>query len=465
MKSKKRRIIQGGMGVGVSNYKLAREVSLNGGLGIVSGTGLKTVFIRRLQLGDKDMLKALEAFPNQEISEKAFKRHFSEEGKLENHNFKLSPMFGLDSPKSLIERNILANFAEVYLAKLGHNEPVGINYLEKIQLPHLSSIYGAMLAGVDVITMGAGIPRQVPNILDRLSEGKDVSYKLFVEGATKDWETFFDPKTFLETEELKRPDFLGIVSSNTLAQTLKQKSYGTIDGLIIEGHTAGGHNATPRRKGTTFYGEPEYTDKDEVNLEKIRRLELPYWLAGSYGSPDKLKFAIEQGAEGIQVGTLFALADESGITKDFKEKILRYIKENKADIYTDPKASPTGFPFKVFRIKGSSSDEEVVQCRDRICDLGYLRTLYETEEGKLGYRCPSEPVEDFLRKGGKLEDTVGRLCVCNALSSNIGIGQINPNGEVEPFLITSGKDIKGVEKLISDKQSYSVKDVMNYLNS
>lgn len=47
-------IIQGGMGAGVSNWKLARAVSSAGQLGVVSGTALDTIMIRRLQDGDLD---------------------------------------------------------------------------------------------------------------------------------------------------------------------------------------------------------------------------------------------------------------------------------------------------------------------------------------------------------------------------------------------------------------------------
>ena len=46
------RLIQGGMGVYVSNWRLARAVSELGHLGVVSGTCLDTVLIRRLADGD-----------------------------------------------------------------------------------------------------------------------------------------------------------------------------------------------------------------------------------------------------------------------------------------------------------------------------------------------------------------------------------------------------------------------------
>jgi len=46
------KIIQCGMGVAISNWKLARAVSRPGQLGVVSGTGIETILVRRLQLGD-----------------------------------------------------------------------------------------------------------------------------------------------------------------------------------------------------------------------------------------------------------------------------------------------------------------------------------------------------------------------------------------------------------------------------
>jgi len=51
---------------------------------------------------------------------------------------------------------VLGQLAEVFLAREGHENPVGINFLEKVQMPHLSSIYGAMLAGVGLRDHGGG---------------------------------------------------------------------------------------------------------------------------------------------------------------------------------------------------------------------------------------------------------------------------------------------------------------------
>ena len=46
------KIIQGGMGVRISSWKLAREVSKRGELGVISGTAMDVVFVRTLQDGE-----------------------------------------------------------------------------------------------------------------------------------------------------------------------------------------------------------------------------------------------------------------------------------------------------------------------------------------------------------------------------------------------------------------------------
>ena len=46
----------------------------------------------------------------------------------------------------------------------------------------------------------------------------------------------------------------------------------------------------------------------------------------------------------------------------------------------------------------------------------------------------------YLRKGGAIEDTVGRKCLCNALAANVGLAQTRKDGFVEPTLVTLGSN-------------------------
>ncbi len=464
------KIIQGGMGAGVSGWQLAKAVSRMGQLGVVSGTALDQILARRLQQGDPGghLRRALQHFPNTEMVDRTLDAFYIPGGKSETTPYIKYPLITLESNQMLQELTILSNFAEVFLAKEGHKNPVGVNLLEKIQLPNLFALYGAMLAGVDYVIMGAGIPREIPGVLDRLSEHKNVSLKIFVEEAavSDDFRVSFDPKTFFKQKlpVLKRPKFIAIISSVTLAVMMKKKATGKVDGFVIEAPVAGGHNAPPRGKLTlNDKGEPVYGQRDVVDFEKIKALDLPFWLAGSWGKPEKLKEAIAFGAQGIQIGTAFAFSEESGFSTALKTKIIQSILQGDAAVFTDPAASPTGFPFKVLFVNGTLSDKNVYQARHRVCDLGYLRHPYKRSDGIVGYRCPAEPDGAYCKKGGRLSDIKGKKCLCNALLSNIGLAQSRKNGYIENSLITSGDDILTVARILGQKTSYHAEDVVTWL--
>ena len=468
------RIIQGGMGVAVSGWKLASSVSKLGQLGVVSGTALDTVLLRRLQSGDSDgsIRRALQAFGDPRIAKNIIRKYY-----LPLDELKPPRTFAhLNLPKAKLTREhlellVLASFVEVYLAKESHHGLVGINFLEKIRYSTLPSLYGAMLAGVDYVLMGAGIPRYVPAILDLLANHLDVQIQLDVLGASAGdhFTSDFSPSEFSELtvlQKLKRPKFLPIVSSSVLAATLLRKSEGEVNGFIVETSLAGGHNAPPRGKlELSELGEPVYGVRDAVDLSAMRDLKVPFWLAGSYGSRDGLKKAQEVGASGIQVGTAFALAEESGLDASLKQQLIDKALKGTLKIFTDPRASPTEFPFKVAELEGSLSDERVYQERPRVCNLGYLRQIYKREDGNLGYRCPSEPIDAYLKKGGKVEETHGRKCLCNALLANIGLAQ-SAKDYLEKPLVTLGNDTRQIASFLKpNKVSYSARDVIESILS
>lgn len=191
------RIIQGGMGVAVSSWELANAVSRRGQLGVVSGTGIALILISRLMEGDPGghVRRALSHFPFQDVAEDILNKYYIEGGSPERIPYKRATMWTHKPPKSLNQLTVVANFMEVWLAKEGHNNPVGINLLEKVQLPNPSSLYGAMLAGVDYVIMGAGIPMQIPGILDAYVNHEAASYPLDVKGASVgEIHIHFDPE-------------------------------------------------------------------------------------------------------------------------------------------------------------------------------------------------------------------------------------------------------------------------------
>ena len=89
-------IIQGGMGVGVSNWRLAKAVAKAGGLGVVAGTALDTILVRRLQLGDPggDVRRALDAFPFPSIARRIERDFFVADGVAQSRPFRLASLPG-----------------------------------------------------------------------------------------------------------------------------------------------------------------------------------------------------------------------------------------------------------------------------------------------------------------------------------------------------------------------------------
>ena len=459
-------IIQGGMGVGISGWRLANAVARQGQLGVVSGTTLDILLTRQLQLGDigGHLRRALAAFPYPEIATRILERYFIPGGKAPDAPFKTPAMISHEPGRSTRELVIASSFVAIHLAKEGHSGSVGLNLLEKIQTPTLLALYGAILAGVNVVLMGAGIPRQIPKILDDLAAGRPAEMRLDVTGGTEPVFIRLDPSDLGPVPALKRPVFLAIVSSPVLAENLRRKSSGTVDGFVVEASIAGGHNAPPRGPmQLTPEGEPIYGERDRIDPEKFVNIGLPFWLAGGYGRIGKLREAQALGAKGIQVGTAFAFCEESGFEPEIKAKILASVKRGDLKIHTNAFASPTGFPFKVAQVEGSIADPAVYQERGRVCDLGVLRETYQKPDGSIGFRCSAEPEETYREKGGDPDETAGRICLCNSLCASAGIGQIR-HGEAEPQLITIGDDLEAVrESLLAGRESYSAADVIERL--
>jgi nitronate monooxygenase len=459
-------IIQGGMGAGVSNWRLARAVSSFGQLGVVSGVALDTILARRLQEGDPGghIRRALDHFPISEIAERIWRKYYIPDGKDAATPYRLLSMHSAATSTEITELTMVANFVEVWLARSGYNNPVGINYLEKVQMPVLPSIYGAMLGGVSYVLMGAGIPIKIPGVLDAFVHHEAATYPLHVVGSQEQTLLRFDPQQFVPANmtPLLRPKFLAIIASNLLAATVLKRADGKVDGFVVEGPTAGGHNAPPRGKlQLDSAGEAVYGVRDRVDLLKMRELGLPFWLAGGYGTAAGLREALAAGAAGVQVGTAFAFADESGLCEQFKRPILDSVLAGNARVVTDLLASPTNFPFKVTQLLGTVSDPEAYNSRRRNCDLGYLREAYRREDGSVDYRCSAEPVATYVAKGGIEPETRGRKCLCNSLLANIGLAQVRSDRYVEQGLVTAGNQLLGIREFISPQSNrYTAAEVL-----
>jgi len=468
-------IIQGGMGVHVSNHRLARTVAMAGGLGVVSGTGLDGVYARLLQDGDRGARWGIERFPDGALAERLLDRYFKPAGRA-GKPYKNPPKWiidpGTDRQRASLahvqELAVASAFAEVTRAKHHHDGVVGINVLRKIAMPIPATLYGAMLAGVDVVLVGAGSPDELPGLLDALGRHQEGVLSVKVQRATDAaaHATRFAPAQLPGVRtgaRLRRPRFLAIVASVELAAGLAAEPATRPDGFVVEGPTAGGHNAPPRGSWHP-QTDPSYGASDQVDVAAIAAIGLPFWLAGSYGSPEGLRAARRAGARGIQAGTVFALSRESGLAPELKHQVLRALADGTLRVRTDGSVSPTGFPFKVHKLEGTLSDPAIRDARPRKCDLGYLRQPVDCD-GELVYLCPAEPEPTFKSKGGRQQQTSGRVCLCNALFAAAGLPQQRLDGYVETPIFTGGTDLDTVRHLSPHGDDYPATAAISFIRT
>lgn len=435
------RLIVGGMGVYASSAELVKaavSVREKEVMGVVAGTGLTVIMVNRLQDGDPQIKQALEAFCMPEMAEKIFSKYTPKAKALNGGHYLLPPkpetlINGSEEKKLELQKLlVLASFAEVWLARQGHNGEVGYNVLEKVQIPHLWELYGAVLGGANCVFMGAGMPYQMPDVLKRLANNEEASYRINVAGLKETYETTFNPVDLIPEKYLKqniRPEFMAIVSHDLLAKRLADKS--EVNGFVVEGPKAGGHNAPARGREVNSEGEPIYGERDEPDLNAIAKLG-PFWLAGGYAG--KLNEAIKLGAVGIQVGSWFALCNESGLGEIYKKTALKGITEGSIKVITSKVASPSGYPFNIAQLEHTLANRDVYNARRRVCGHGFLVHPYLKQDGEIGFRCPGGPVDVYVRKGGKIEDTKDKQCLCTGLIAATKFGE-------GPAILTLGKDV------------------------
>lgn len=464
-----------------------------GGLGVVSGTGLEIVYPRLLQDGDPgghvrraftELARRQPALagPVWEIFDKYYIEGGRAPGTPYKHvplcrlarieNFRPGPDSFWELPREMQVLVLAANFAEVWLAKEGHDGPVGINFLRKVERPLPWALYGAMLAGAAYILVGAGSPDELPGMIKALSKHEPAVMSFKVHGTRSGSGAFYAavrPQTLnAGGENLPAPRFLAIVSSFGLAKTLAADPATRPYGFVVEGSEAGGHSAAPSMMTFDAGGKQTlvYTERDKADIGAIAGLGLPFWLAGAYASHARLRSARELGAAGIQFGTLAALSAQSGLAPELRSRVLKLLAAGELKV-TNSLVSPTGFPFKVAQVPGTISEAPVYLARTRRCDIGLLQAAYLTPEGELGYRCPAEPVETFTAKGGRVQNTKGRACLCNALLAAAGQPQLRQGGYVEPPIVTLGEDLSSARELLAalppGHETYSIGKALKFL--
>jgi NAD(P)H-dependent flavin oxidoreductase YrpB (nitropropane dioxygenase family) len=459
-------LIQGGMGFGIATWPLAREVSLLGGLGTVSGVALELLLTFNLERGDSGghYRRALRHFPFPRFAQMVIDEFYIEEGNPRGLTPRAVPVFTTSPSQLLIALTVCANFAVVWLAKEGHDRPISINYLEKIQLPHPYAITGAMLARVDFITMGAGTAFDIAGMIRSILAGKEATYPVSIFGGKIKFHMMrFHPESFFgeKLPQMKLPGFIPIIASNLLGKIYKKElPPGSVQGFVVEQESAAGHNAPPRTRIPDGQGGTRlvYGFKDEIDWAEMAGFGIPFWIGGDCASPEKLEWAKSLGARGTQTGSIWAFSEGSGMDKDIRRRVRKLGFEGKLRVRTAYRFSPTNFPFKVVELDGTLSDPSILENFPRVCNYGVLVSLYEEPDGSIGRRCPAEPVESFVSKGGKEEDTVGRGCLCKCLLAAAGFGGIP--------IVTHGDGSDFFRHLMSGPDdSYTVTDAMKYLRS
>lgn len=145
---------------------------------------------------------------------------------------------------------------------------------------------------------GVNVPLMYPEI-DRLID------LLISEGVKIVFTSAGSPKKYTQRLHDAGMKVVHVVSSSKFARKCEEAG---VDAIVAEGFEAGGHNG--REETTTL-----------TLIPQVRRATtLPLIAAGGIGSGEAMLAAMVLGAEGVQIGTLFALTEESSASDAFKQR-------------------------------------------------------------------------------------------------------------------------------------------------
>ena len=471
-------IVLGGMGVDISSKYLAGAVAKAGEFATLSETGGATRIARVLQDGDLGghVRTSLASFPNQAMVSYAFDKFYREAGRLERVRGKLGKHYR-PVPKYVLENRIdlaagvplvemltvLDAFEQVVTARrlAQGNGFIGMNGLGKIPLPMPAALYGAMLGGADYTARGAGVKADIPAVIDTLYAGNRVDYPIAVDYAPEGsrWQQAtigFDPAPYGGSPASK-PEFWAIAGTVAGAQHYVDNGAAAI---VYERRIAGGHNM------------PDSIPEDPY--EDFLQLGVPVIMAG--GAASEYGNVAQLDGAGVQIGSLFAASQESGLSSLERGKVVMSALLGRLQVRSDKGVSPTGYPFEVAEVEGTLSDPEVYKGRERVCDISVLRTPYATPDDELDWRCPADDIGKMSNRfrGPFARKKIGEAaCLCNGLFASAGMPQRDlSTGVKEPSIVTlgerAGEDIRGLvaafgrpitaQKVIDYVRSYGVVD-------
>lgn len=333
-------LIQGGMGVRISGYRLAGHVALNGGIGIVAAAGL-----------------ALH-------SEKYTGKNFFEADR-----------------QALID--------ELHKAyEIAPDGVIGVNCMVAVK-NYDDAVRASCEGGAKLIISGAGLPLNLP-------------------GLTADF-----------------PDvaLVPIVSSVKAAQLIVrkwQKSFQRFpDAIVVEDpDTAGGHLGEKMEKiGSGDYDQYATVRGVREYLRENWDVDIPIIAAGGVWDRADLQYALEQGADGVQMGTRFVVTEECDAADEFKQAYLDCTKDDIGLIM-----SPAGLP-------GRAISKNIGKIRQRDVDFDVY--------------CPSGCLKKCAYK-----DSRERFCIMHALDRS-------QQGDIETGLVFCGSNAWKAERIGTVKEVFA----------
>ncbi len=206
---------------------------------------------------------------------------------------------------------------------------------------------------------GVNVPLMYPDI--------DIIMDIIIsEGVKIVFTSAGNPKTWTKKLQEHGITVAHVVSSSKFAIKCEESG---VDAVVAEGFEAGGHNG--REETSTM-----------VLIPQVRKsLNIPLIAAGGIGTGTGMLAAFALGAEGIQMGTRFALTQESSASQEFKELCIG-LKEGDT-MLSLKKLSPTRLIKNEFYNKVQTAEDKGASVEEMREILGRGRSKKGIFEGDL----------------------------------------------------------------------------------
>ena len=388
-------VIQGGMGVGVSAWRLARAVARAGQLGVVSGVGARhragpAAAGRRCRaatlVGPWPPSRSPRS-PSGSSSATSCPGGTRPARRSAGATTRLAAR-----GRQAQELAVVANFVEVWLAKEGHDGLVGVNYLEKIQMADAGRRRTARCSPASTTCSWAPASRArsraCSTALAAARAGAAARRRRGRRGRRTHAVTHRPGGAAgrRRRRPLRRPRFLAIVSSAVLAAYLARDAAIRPDGFVLEGPVAGGHNAPPR-------GRLMLDARGRAGLRAARRASTcqgraPSACRSGWPAGRHARSGWPRPAPPAPPASRLARCSRCAATPARPRRCGDAARAARSPAPRGAQRRRTP-PRPASRSRSSScraplSDDAVFAERPRLCDLGYLRTPYRpTTAGRL----------------------------------------------------------------------------------